>query len=847
MQPARVIATTATMLTLLTCSAGAEIVGYWPFEAGSGFIAIDHSAAGNDAMLHGAEWAEGRVGGGLHFAGAESDQYALIPHDDALRLQPPFTVEFSWLPEKGGTRILFRKGRGGDRFTAYAYADSTLHFMVCDAAEKIHKLEVPVPAAGEDGWLHLAFVCGEGALSIIANGEVLGTSDFSAETLYTDNNPLLIGTYSPGYKYPLAGTLDDLCISSATLAPDELEGELALARTYEAPETEVREFAAADGGIVLARDGRPGATIVIADDASPLALEPALELRRYLADMTGARLPIAYDSTPPDGPVVLVGQSALTEDVGLPADFSGDEYIIRSEPGRLVLVGNDALLQDDPAVAIDPMRSKRGTSNAVFAFLHDHCGVRFFMPGRLGEVVPEHASLEIPALDLRERPWRTYSLGSLSRNDAWCRRQLEGSSVFIRHRGGHLWYSLVPEAEHYAEHPEWFALWEGERMGEGNHLCVSNPEMRVEALRQLRAIFDQGFEWVELGQTDGWRRCQCPECEALDEFRQNVGWWVPGVPADRIHLFHDWLAREIAQSHPDRTIVNISYGPSGEVPNAVEGFGDNVVVEFTHVPQSLVDRWTAYHDRFTAYVYWWGLYQRIGYAPKSSTALVASEVRRMIDAGVEAFYLCGGGECWSTEAPGYYVYSRLQRDPTLDENALVAELCDGLFGPAAETMGEHFALLDEMADRYRELAYGAREPVIGEPFTSPRTPAGELLLNSLTEETVQRGRDLLARAEREANSDDIRARVAYFRDGFEFLVATRECYLTLAAWEAAKNDATLAAHRAAVEAREGFVDEMLARDMTRAGDLPPVFSLGREYLLRGARDLYAGLYAPLVG
>ncbi len=830
------------VLMLRAAPAPGEVVGYWPLDEGAGLMAYDHAPAGNDALILGAEWANGRVGGGLRFGGAESNEYLTVGVEPDSLFGDHFTVQLWWYRESSKVQIFFRKGRPGDRFTAYAFQEGGLNFSVVDAAGEQHAVKAP---ALDDGWHHLAFTFGDGELAIVVDGEVAAGEQIEAARLWRDDSPLLIGTYMPGYKWSLGGVLDELCISDRALAPDELEAELQHARGMEPAAIRVQEFDAAGGGVVLARDGVPGATIVVAEDASPLQLEPALELRRVLARITGARLPLACDSSPPQGSLVLVGESALTRELDLPDDLAGDEYLIRAGSGRLVLLGHDALLGDDPGNAGDPMRSKRGTSNAVHAFLQDHCGVRWLMPGRLGEIVPERPTLQIPPMDLRERPWRTYSLGSLSRDDQWCRRHLLGSSVFIRHRGGHLWYALIPEQEHFDEHPEWFSLIDGRRRREGNHLCVTNPEMRAAALAQLRAIFDIGFEWVELGQTDGWQRCRCDRCEALDDYREDVGWWVPGVPADRIHLFHDWLAREIAASHPDRKVLIISYGPTGEVPDAVERFGDNVVVEFTHSPPSLIDRWTAWHERFTAYVYWWGLYQRIAFGPKSSHQYVASEVRRMVDAGVEAFYLCGGGECWSTEAPGYYVYSRLQRDPTLDEQELFGEFCDGLFGQAAGMMREYFETLFEASDRYREL--GHFEPVMGEPFHGERRPTSEWYLHCFTEGWLHRCAELLDEAEAQADSDDVRARIEYFRDGFDYLRITTECYRRLARWQEEKTDANLAAHRALMAEREAFVDAMLRRQMARAGDLPPTFSLGRDYLLRGPRDRYADLYAPLEG
>jgi len=823
---------------LVAAAADAEIAAYWPFDEDAGLLALDRGPGGNDALLHNVERVAGRTGGGLRFGGADSDSYLTIPDSREILPEAGFTVQFWWEKTESQVQILFRKGRSGNRCTAYAYLEGDLHFQLVDREGQQFGLTAPAPA---DGWHHLAFTTGGPEMAIIIDGEVVASGP-RPTYLYRDDAPLIVGTYSPGYRWCLAGTIDDLCVSYQGLDPQEIAAELERARALQAPATRLQHFEPETGGVVLARDGVPGASIVIAEDASPLQLEPALDLRRVVQRMTGARLPLVYDADATDGPVVLVGESRLTREMDLPTDLSGDEFVIHAQGDRLVLLGHDALLGDEPAAATDPSRSKRGTANAVHAFLADQCGVRWYMPGRLGEVVPERASLEIAPCEIREQPQRTYSLGSMSRDD-WARRQLIGSSVFIRHRGGHLWYSLIPEQEYFDEHPEWFALLDGARRREGNHLCTTNPEMRAEALARLRAIFDQGYEWVELGQTDGYRRCRCEECEALDEYRVD-GWWVPGVPADRIHLFHDWLAREVGQSHPGRTVLIIAYGPTGEVPQAIEHFGGNVAVEFTHNPQWLIDRWVGWHDRFTAYVYWWGLYQKLGFGPKSSPQHVADEVRRMRDAGVEAFYLCGGGECWSTEAPGYYVYSRLQRDPTLDADALVDEFCDGLFGAAAGAMREYFDTLYEAAERYRAL--GAGTPVVGEPWIGQPRELSEIYAECFPATWGENCSRLLARAEEQAAAEGaVLERIAFFRDGLEYLRHTAACLVSHERWLADRSDANLEAHRALMAEREAFVDAMLARQAARGADLPPVFGAGRDLLLRGPRDIYADLYAPL--
>jgi len=94
--------------------------------------------------------------------------------------------------------------------------------------------------------------------------------------------------------------------------------------------------------LTLVRDGRPAATIVLAAEPSSSADLAATELRDHVARITGAVLPIAYDDATVEGPKILVGESALTRDLGLrSADFASQEYLIRIRSDTLVLMGRD--------------------------------------------------------------------------------------------------------------------------------------------------------------------------------------------------------------------------------------------------------------------------------------------------------------------------------------------------------------------------------------------------------------------------------------------------------------------------------------------------------------------------
>jgi hypothetical protein len=364
--------------------------------------------------------------------------------------------------------------------------------------------------------------------------------------------------------------------------------------------------------------------------------------------------------------------------------------------------------------------------------------------------------------------------------------------------------------------------------------------MFAEAARNLKALYGEGYEWVECGQTDGYRRCRCEACEAMDEYRDPDGCWVPGKPADRIHCFHAALAGEVAKASPGRKLLVIAYGPSAEVPQRFQSFPGNVVIEFTHDPPELLSRWQQRQNQFTSYVYWFGLYHKLGYGPKSSPQRVASEMRRHRAAGSEAFFFCGGGECWGTEAPSYYVTAELLRNPNLSETALVRDFCQGLFGPAGPTMEEYFRTFLAAADSYQKL--GKAEVVPGQPFRGKPLTAGEAFLQSFDAAALESCDRLLERAAREATAEAERKRVRFFRDGFEYVRLTWLAFRSAQECQRKRDDQTQAALEQVLRQREAFVRELVAREAENGADLPPVFRGTEEDLLWGPGGEYRAVF-----
>lgn len=95
-------------------------------------------------------------------------------------------------------------------------------------------------------------------------------------------------------------------------------------------------------GLVVARDGRPEATIVIAKSPTLSAEFAATELAYHIRKITGASLPVVSDDVSVKGRQILVGESKATQAMGLRnRDFKSQEYLIRLLPDALVLIGRD--------------------------------------------------------------------------------------------------------------------------------------------------------------------------------------------------------------------------------------------------------------------------------------------------------------------------------------------------------------------------------------------------------------------------------------------------------------------------------------------------------------------------
>lgn len=396
---------------------------------------------------------------------------------------------------------------------------------------------------------------------------------------------------------------------------------------------------AATGAPKLVENGAPRAAIIVDAEAPPLVKLAAIELQQTIEAISGALLPIETDG---DGglPVrIYVGESAATRALGITSDgLQYGAFRAVSGPDWLALVGDDLRFEPRGPWAKSHRDRERaaqewdelsggtwgnpygnlwrfyhrdtdvwyhdegGSFNAVCWFL-ESLGVRWYMPGELGTVIPEMATIPLPHVDETVEPdfavrrWFGAYFASSMENFLWERRMGMNSGYQVLGAGMHVHgMRLIHGREEMQQaHPEYFAVYGGQRdtgfRGTG-HACFTSEGLVQESVNFGRAIFDQLDEpALSLWPQDGFRQCQEGDCAEM-------------TASDNVWMFVDRVARELYKTHPDRWVTCGAYGAYRAPPEGIEKFSPNVLVFLSHPRPGLDDdkNWQPQQELVNAWV-----------------------------------------------------------------------------------------------------------------------------------------------------------------------------------------------------------------------------------------------------
>ena len=267
----------------------------------------------------------------------------------------------------------------------------------------------------------------------------------------------------------------------------------------------------------------------------------ATQLRYYLSRITTAPFEI------------MVNGEDCGIYISIDKSYSDDEFSLKTQDDKLYIKGG-----------------KRGVIYGGYELL-ESLGCRFFTPEC--EKIPNIINLELSDIDKHEKPVfeyretdyhnttkRTYKYATMCR--------VNGSSNKLpEFLGGNISYALfahsfgilVPPEEHFAAHPEYYALVDGKRDA-GDHvewqLCLSNPDIIDIAVQNIRKILKEkpDKKIVSISQNDNLNQCQCEECQKINE--------EEGSPVGAIIRFVNKIAEILEPEFPDVMFDLLAYSYS---------------------------------------------------------------------------------------------------------------------------------------------------------------------------------------------------------------------------------------------------------------------------------------------
>ena len=385
--------------------------------------------------------------------------------------------------------------------------------------------------------------------------------------------------------------------------------------------------------------------------------------------------------------------------------------------------------------------SEQAMVYAVYDWLERIAGCRYY--SRSYEYIPFDANLTVcfeeyhfsPVLEYREILYRDYSDPDFAE-----KHKMTPSSKRDENWGFwcHSFYTLCPPEEYFDEHPKYFALYEGKRVGENAQLCLSNPDVFEIVLKNLKKHMAEkpDAKYWSVSQNDNAAYCQCEKCREMNE--------RDGSPIGSVLNF----VNRIAEHFPDKVISTLAYWYTRKAP-AVTRPGDNVHIMLCNIEanrglpietdeksagsrQELLD-W----KEICQNVFLWDycIQFRNLVSPFPNLRVLGPNIRFFVENNVRSlFSQCNreiGGEFHELRG---YLLAKLMWDPYINEREVMIDFLNGYYKQAGPLILQYIDLIhDEMEKAGGELN------IFGGPLDAKDTYLREELFRryeSLFEEAI---------------------------------------------------------------------------------------------------------------
>ena len=530
--------------------------------------------------------------------------------------------------------------------------------------------------------------------------------------------------------------------------------------------------------VILADGGKAvGSIAAMHSTKNPHCKQALKELSAVIEAATGVKLPVTNGSIP-DGPALVIGDCPESRAAGLnPAALPPEGYAIKTAPNRVFLVARHE--------ADGPARYDAHTA-ALASFMERFVGVRWYWPTNLG-------GRSVPKLDRLSVPPTWFEDAPVSRiRTAWppfdaVPAKTDYRFLYALLGGGHSWPVSVQchtphwnrNQDYIKNRPECFGL-RADGTRNFGVICYGHPRTLETYLEEIDAqlsgeVTDRGKRHnmvvirgnaISVSPADVGITCQCKHCQALMEPDR-------GSRASASRLLGDFvarLAREVGKRWPGKVVSYLPYVNYTLAPEGLE-FPDNVEVMVCGMPglamykepavwkqyQANIDTWrelTGRKAQTWEYSCWPADRTKAPYQyPHVAKTYYQHNRTRLVGS-----FINGGNGDWNRQHVTLYCWMKLMWNPDLDVDAVMAEYCRRMYGPAAKTMAELLAL---QCRQWEEVQW-----------PTPKLSMKAVYGHSFTKEVVARMQGLVKQAYKKAGDDEgVEARLDYYTHPFKAFLA----------------------------------------------------------------------------
>ena len=495
--------------------------------------------------------------------------------------------------------------------------------------------------------------------------------------------------------------------------------------------------------IIIAKNGKALAEIVTGKKPTKIVSFAAKELKTYLDRVSGASFNIVEEKKA--SPSIILGDCAYSRAKGLDVKKLKRDGFYRTTKGKdIYILGRDNPVKGN--FKTQPKRTfvwyvERATLFGVYDFLEKECGIRWFMPGKMGEVVPKMNIISISSHDIKDEPKnidRGFSQAHVfhyyKKNGAYpdikdlCKDENEIWLWLLRIRyqtedlvsGCHSSHYMEFDKRFGTDHPEYFALMPNDtrsiKTGRGYYLCYSEKGLSDTFIKDARAYLtgksaqSRGIKsWKHIAYknqymidpNDAYPGCNCKKCLSILKKYKSI---------DYSEVMFQAITK-VAQGVKDikdTYITTLVYGSKMFPPKSVK-LPENVMIRLciagpnavyrplaNNAQIDLLKEWRArIKGNIVLYTYTIASYKKHLLGVPEIFPHAMSKFLKQVEPYTEGMYMCSGAVVEIYRLLNHYMMMKLLWDPNQDIDKLLDDYFAKLYGPSSKEIKQIYRILED--------------------------------------------------------------------------------------------------------------------------------------------------------